>query len=185
MFTVAQRHSNRNMPITGTMWYIMVSRSTLKKYNVTQKEFDEQLVLQRNSCALCHRPFNESGKKRRIVIDHCHSCKKVRGLVCYWCNRFFICKNTYRSSVSVTNYLFRNKEVCETPITRNMWSVMTFHWNTERSDKLGRAVTHWFKRHPKVTIFFMKRIALLSMWMIIWTSKHDNSSRIKLTKRLK
>ena len=126
----------------------MVSKSTLKKYGLTQKEFNELLTFQRKSCALCHRPFNENGKNRRIVIDHCHSCKKVRGLVCYWCNRFLICKNTYTSSLAITEYLIgANDSYCETPITKKMWSNVSLEWREKT--KISRFGSPVYSKTPR------------------------------------
>lgn len=64
----------------------------LKAYGLTLERFDQMLVEQGNSCAMCREPFQEG---RRIVVDHDHACcdtelsccgKCIRGLLCHLCN---------------------------------------------------------------------------------------------------
>lgn len=54
------------------------------KYGVTQEIYDEMLIDQNFSCAICE--IHVSNLKRRLVIDHCHKTNKVRGLLCSKCN---------------------------------------------------------------------------------------------------
>ena len=63
-------------------------RRACAKYGITVEKFDELLVEQNNSCAICEKPFGDfyegyAGPK----IDHCHKTQKVRGLLCNRCNR--------------------------------------------------------------------------------------------------
>ena len=49
------------------------------KYNLTEDEYQELLQRQNNKCALCL-----SGSK--LIVDHCHTTGRVRGLLCFKCN---------------------------------------------------------------------------------------------------
>jgi len=54
-------------------------------YGITIEKRTEILVRQNGRCAICLAP--ESELKQPLNIDHCHASKKVRGLLCYNCNR--------------------------------------------------------------------------------------------------
>jgi hypothetical protein len=64
----------------------------LKRYNITQKQFDWLLEAQQYACAMGGEPFTEGSA---ICIDHDHACcpdekrscgKCIRGLLCLDCN---------------------------------------------------------------------------------------------------
>lgn len=48
-------------------------------YKITIEDFNAMYDKQKGLCAICLQ-----GKK--LVVDHCHKTKKVRGLLCYKCN---------------------------------------------------------------------------------------------------
>ena len=52
----------------------------LGRYGITSKDYDQMLDKQNKSCAIC----KESGIK--LLVDHCHKNKNVRGLLCHNCN---------------------------------------------------------------------------------------------------
>lgn len=57
--------------------------NTLKfLYGISEKDFDQILKSQNNSCAICGGDLSVN----RICVDHCHKTKKVRGLLCHNCN---------------------------------------------------------------------------------------------------
>lgn len=58
-------------------WYIT------KKYGLTMEQYSELLEKQDNRCAICK--VTDPGKSD-WRIDHCHTTKKVRGLLCHNCN---------------------------------------------------------------------------------------------------
>lgn len=59
----------------------ILRRHHLKKnYGLTEQQRDALLEKQNGLCACC----GESAK--RLVVDHCHSTGKVRGLLCDFCN---------------------------------------------------------------------------------------------------
>lgn len=53
----------------------------LKKYGITKDEYERLSEEQGHRCAIC----GGSGS-RRLVVDHCHETKRVRGLLCNHCN---------------------------------------------------------------------------------------------------
>ncbi len=57
--------------------------SVLRKYGLTQKDYDVLMERQDGVCAICSNPPPEG---KRLHIDHCHQTGKVRGLLCIGCN---------------------------------------------------------------------------------------------------
>ena len=56
-----------------------------RKYNLTLGEYEKMVDLQNGLCFLCgEKPSN--GKP--LCVDHCHTTKTVRKLLCEVCNRF-------------------------------------------------------------------------------------------------
>ena len=60
----------------------------LKKYSLTQQDYEYLLIKYDNTCAICHQPEKKmiNGKLRRLAVDHCHTSGVVRGLLCFQCN---------------------------------------------------------------------------------------------------
>lgn len=54
----------------------------LKRYGLTKERFAEMLEQQAGACAICQARFSSEPH-----VDHCHSTKVVRGLLCGQCNR--------------------------------------------------------------------------------------------------
>jgi len=52
------------------------------KYRITIEQYDTLLAAQNGVCAICSRPPG----KRHLAVDHCHTTKAVRGLLCVNCN---------------------------------------------------------------------------------------------------
>lgn len=50
-------------------------------YNISIEEYDLMCLKQGNACAICQKIHI-----KRLVIDHCHTTGKVRGLLCNNCN---------------------------------------------------------------------------------------------------
>lgn len=52
------------------------------------EDYDKILLKQNGSCAICkgQNTTTRNGKIKRFAIDHCHDTKKVRGLLCAFCN---------------------------------------------------------------------------------------------------
>ena len=52
------------------------------KYGITVSQVDKMLVLQKNACAICYRTPPEV----TLCVDHDHRTKRVRGMLCRFCN---------------------------------------------------------------------------------------------------
>jgi len=59
-------------------------------YGISVDEYDRRVIAQEGVCAICGKP--ETAKKRgtessrRLSVDHNHTTKAVRGLLCGKCN---------------------------------------------------------------------------------------------------
>ena len=51
------------------------------RFGMSLVDYDALLALQGGVCAICGKK-----SKRRLVVDHCHSRHRVRGLLCHKCN---------------------------------------------------------------------------------------------------
>lgn len=85
--------------------------SGLRKYwphlTLAQCEVERQKmsVKQNGCCAICKKP--ESYFNTRLAVDHDHKSLKVRGLLCYRCNRFLVGRFTKETIVPVFEYLMK------------------------------------------------------------------------------
>lgn len=52
-------------------------------YNITEVDFDILYSKQNGFCAVC----NMNVPTTDMVVDHCHTTGKIRGLLCHLCNR--------------------------------------------------------------------------------------------------
>lgn len=52
-----------------------------KKYGLTPEQYEDLLNRQNGCCAICKQK-----PKTYICVDHCHTSKRVRGLLCSTCN---------------------------------------------------------------------------------------------------
>lgn len=61
------------------------SRKTLlrSKYKMSPEDYDTLLIRQDFKCAICKRPHSQ---EKVLHVDHCHTTKVVRGLLCTRCN---------------------------------------------------------------------------------------------------
>ena len=60
---------------------IVTTNALKKKYNTTLKEVKTLLKLQNYKCHICNCCV-----KKKYDIDHNHTTKKVRGILCHHCN---------------------------------------------------------------------------------------------------
>lgn len=51
----------------------------IKIYGITSDDYDQMYEKQKGKCLICER-------ERTLVIDHCHTTGKIRGLLCTGCN---------------------------------------------------------------------------------------------------
>lgn len=59
-----------------------------KRYGVSLEELETRLENQNHQCLICSKEIKLRGVKGRdcAVVDHCHTSKIVRGLLCTPCN---------------------------------------------------------------------------------------------------
>lgn len=83
--------------------------SGLRKYwpHLTLKEAEAERQKMSDSqeqrCAICKK--HESMFKKRLAVDHNHKTGKVRGLLCYRCNKFLVGRQTIESASKLLDYL--------------------------------------------------------------------------------
>jgi len=79
----------------------------MKKKKWTSKDFEKEREVffkqQKGKCAICKKP--QSMFKRRLNLDHNHKTGKLRGLLCYYCNKFRVGRNDLVSAQELINYL--------------------------------------------------------------------------------
>lgn len=51
----------------------------MRRYGITEAQYNVMLTKQKGRCGIC-------GEYRKLSVDHCHSSRKVRGLLCNTCN---------------------------------------------------------------------------------------------------
>ena len=54
-------------------------------YGITKEQYEHMLEQQSGCCAICSVSA-ESQRDKTLVVDHCHSSGKIRGLLCHTCN---------------------------------------------------------------------------------------------------
>jgi hypothetical protein len=57
-------------------------RRTRRMYGLSRDDYDALLARQGGVCAICGRKPG----RRRLGVDHCHACKRIRALLCTKCN---------------------------------------------------------------------------------------------------
>lgn len=75
----------------------------------TKKQIDkmrqELIDKHGNHCALCEKP--REAFKNSLSIDHNHKSGRIRGLLCFRCNRFLVGRQTIESARKILNYLLQ------------------------------------------------------------------------------
>jgi len=82
------------------------SKQTLNRYGLTLEEYNDMLVRQEYSCAICKKPpkLHKTTRRLLLVVDHVHQKgwskmkpddrkKYVRGLICPHCNLHIVNRN--------------------------------------------------------------------------------------------
>lgn len=73
-----------------------------KKYGLTKEDFNKLSKKQNGKCAICN-------KKTNLYIDHCHTNKHVRGLLCQKCNSALgLLQDNINILTNAINYLRKN-----------------------------------------------------------------------------
>ena len=60
-------------------------RALMRLYGLQESDFYILQSSQNNTCAICGRKEADS-LRQKLLIDHCHASKSVRGLLCFSCN---------------------------------------------------------------------------------------------------
>lgn len=68
-----------------------------------EKERAEFFKRQKGCCAICGK--HQSSFKRRLCLDHNHKTLKLRGLLCFYCNKRLVGRLDYPTALKVVNYL--------------------------------------------------------------------------------
>lgn len=81
------------------------TRNKLKKWTSRdfEKERAEFFKKQDGKCGICGKP--QTAFKKRLNLDHNHKTLQIRGLLCYYCNKFVVGRHTYDSASKLLNYL--------------------------------------------------------------------------------
>jgi hypothetical protein len=53
-----------------------------RTYGITLSDYNKLFASQNGVCAICSEP----PKKKKLLVDHCHHSRQVRGLLCDRCN---------------------------------------------------------------------------------------------------
>lgn len=79
-----------------------------KNYGLTPAQWNKMFKLQGGVCPIClkpiYKPHNKEGKATAHV-DHDHRTKRVRGLLCWGCNRRRVGNNTLDHARRMVLYL--------------------------------------------------------------------------------
>lgn len=60
------------------------ARALMSKYGLTPRQYDAMLLKQGGVCAICLQPPPAA---RNLAVDHNRGTGRIRGLLCYRCNR--------------------------------------------------------------------------------------------------
>jgi Recombination endonuclease VII len=75
----------------------------------TKKQIDkirEELIARYgNQCAICEKPREVF--KKNLSVDHNHKTNKIRGLLCYRCNKFILGRQTLATVRKMLAYLLK------------------------------------------------------------------------------
>jgi len=76
----------------------------LNSGEIGEEEYNNLLKLQNNSCDICKLPND------KLVVDHCHTTGKIRGLLCTQCNSGLgMFRDNIPNILEAINYLNKNK----------------------------------------------------------------------------
>jgi hypothetical protein len=67
-------------------------------------EIREKLIADHgDQCAICNKP--RAAFKNKLSVDHNHKNNKIRGLLCFRCNKFILGRQTKETAQSILDYL--------------------------------------------------------------------------------
>lgn len=77
-------------------------------YGITEKQFEKMFKRQKGKCPIDDQKiygYHEKQGRRASPVDHDHKTGRVRGIICYTCNRFRVGRNTAETARHVLEYL--------------------------------------------------------------------------------
>lgn len=119
----AKRYRDKKTPIIKELWddwyqsnKERVKFNKIKRiYGITKEQYDVMLQQQKYCCAICSVNI-ETQRDKTLVIDHCHTTGKIRGLLCHACNTAIgLFKDSQETLLKACNYLVRFSPL-DTPI---------------------------------------------------------------------
>jgi len=81
----------------------MASLSKLYPTREINKIRDDLIFKYGNQCAICKKP--RSAFKKNLSVDHDHKTNKIRGLLCFRCNKFIVGRHTMITATQILDYL--------------------------------------------------------------------------------
>jgi hypothetical protein len=101
-------HPNFRHGLTKTTEY-QYKQSIKKRYGLTFEEYELLHDLQGGVCAICGEKQKDK-RGTRLVVDHCHKTKRIRGLLCNKCNRAIgLLRDNSQIISQAHNYVKRNE----------------------------------------------------------------------------
>lgn len=82
-----------------------------REYGISIENYESMLARQNHVCAICEKPESiaRKGSVCSLVVDHCHTTGKIRGLLCNNCNRVLGLMKESKTSISrMVEYLNKN-----------------------------------------------------------------------------
>ena len=76
----------------------------LRTFGITPEQRDEMVLAQGGKCAICELPPRG---QQALHLDHDHGSGKLRGLLCYRCNRYLVGPHTLDTAKHLVAYLER------------------------------------------------------------------------------
>lgn len=113
--SAAWRRDNKERHIANsTRWNLsngdrrteIVRASGLRKYGLTEDDYQKMVRAQNGCCVICSRTAEHQKRIQRLVVDHDHATGLVRGLLCASCNMRLGWFEKYKSKIA--SYLDRD-----------------------------------------------------------------------------
>jgi len=86
------------------------------KYGITPEQYDVMLKFQNGVCAICKQPetAGRAGKIKLLSVDHSHTTKQLRGLLCDNCNKALGCMHDnierLKSAIEYLNWYSQGRD---------------------------------------------------------------------------
>jgi hypothetical protein len=95
----------------------LFSNHLKRKYGLDVDAYEKMIAEQDNKCAICKAEFAEAMKSwNKPCVDHCHSTKKVRGILCRRCNLTLFYLEGYKHFDEAREYLRVNDVTDKEPL---------------------------------------------------------------------